>query len=297
MSLIELEDNYCPECNSKGYVKGDGNYVCHNCGLVLDKIIDLGADWRAFNKAEVDARSRTGPPKNPLSFDNDLSTIIDYHNKDANGKALTGGQLNKAYMLRKQHNRTRFNDYKGLNSLIALNFLNIISAKVGLNKIIMGDAVDIYNKSLSANIIRGRTIKGVALASLYCSCRINKSPYTIEDIINETNFAKKTVGELYRIIITELNLKMPIPKPIDYLSRFCSELKLPTKVELAASEIINLVTKKNFVTGKSPAGVCAAAIYRATREAGMGLSQKKIAKITKITEVTIRKRYKEINAI
>ena len=46
--------------------------------------------------------------------------------------------------------------------------------------------------------------------------------------------------------------------------------------------------------GKSPTGVAAAAVYVASRMAGAARTQREVADISGVTEVTIRNRYKEI---
>ena len=49
-----------------------------------------------------------------------------------------------------------------------------------------------------------------------------------------------------------------------------------------------------MIDGKSPTGVAAAAIYIAAYLEGRNRTQREIADISSVTEVTIRNRYKEL---
>ena len=46
--------------------------------------------------------------------------------------------------------------------------------------------------------------------------------------------------------------------------------------------------------GKSPSGIVAAALYIAGQETGQARTQREIAEVTNVTEVTIRNRYKQL---
>jgi transcription initiation factor TFIIB len=52
--------------------------------------------------------------------------------------------------------------------------------------------------------------------------------------------------------------------------------------------------KIGFTSGKDPAGIAASAIYIATLTTGQTRTQGEVSKASGITEVTIRKRYKEM---
>ena len=49
-----------------------------------------------------------------------------------------------------------------------------------------------------------------------------------------------------------------------------------------------------MIDGKSPTGVAAAAIYIAAHVVGRNRTQREIADVSSVTEVTIRNRYKEL---
>ena len=51
---------------------------------------------------------------------------------------------------------------------------------------------------------------------------------------------------------------------------------------------------RGLTSGRGPTGVCAAAIYAATILAKERRTQRKIAKISQVTEVTVRNRFSEL---
>jgi len=76
--------------------------------------------------------------------------------------------------------------------------------------------------------------------------------------------------------------------------RFTSILGLSDKVQAKAIEILRKARKFDATSGKGPTGVAAAAIYIACVLVGEKRTQREVADICNITEVTIRNRYKEI---
>uniref|UniRef100_UPI0025C10200 TFIIB-type zinc ribbon-containing protein n=1 Tax=Halovivax sp. TaxID=1935978 RepID=UPI0025C10200 len=58
------ERERCPECRGRLTSDGErGETVCSDCGLVVEEgEIDRGPEWRAFDSAERDQKSRVGAP-------------------------------------------------------------------------------------------------------------------------------------------------------------------------------------------------------------------------------------------
>ena len=106
--------------------------------------------------------------------------------------------------------------------------------------------------------------------------------------------SKKQIGKNYRFLSRELNIKLKPTSPINYIPRFASQLKLSGKVESKAIEIIRDAKKEGLSSGKTPSGLAAAALYIASVLLGERKTQRDVADIAGVTEVTIRNRYKEL---
>ena len=82
--------------------------------------------------------------------------------------------------------------------------------------------------------------------------------------------------------------------PQDYISRFCSELKLSNDVQMKTIEILEEAADKELTSGRGPTGIAAASLYIASILCGERRTQREVADIAGVTEVTIRNRYKEL---
>lgn len=287
----------CPECGStnirRDYSRGE--LVCEDCGLVIDEnIVDMGPEWRAFDAEQKEKRARTGAPLTYTIHDKGLSTVIGWKNKDSYGKSIPTRSRAQLYRLRKWQRRIRVSNATERNLAVALSELDRMASAMGLPRNVRETAAMIYRKAVLKNLIRGRSIEGVAAAALYAACRQCGVPRTLDEIAETSRVSRKEIGRTYRFIARELGLKLLPTSPQDYVSRFCSELKLSGDVQAKALEILKEAADKELTSGRGPTGVAAAAIYIASILCGERRTQREVADVAGVTEVTIRNRYKEL---
>ncbi|MBS3816883.1 MAG: transcription initiation factor IIB [Candidatus Thermoplasmatota archaeon] len=287
----------CPECGSRHLAQDydRGELICEDCGLVIDnQYIDEGPEWRAFDMKQEEERARTGAPMTELIHDKGLSTSIDSSNRDSSGRAISSKKKAHVYRLRKWQRRIRVSDATERNLAHALTEMGRLASIMGLPKNIRETAAVIYRKAVKKNLIRGRSIKSVVAASLYAACRKASVPRTLDEIAEPTSSGRKDIGRTYRFLSRELTLKLKPTKPQDYLDRFCSELDLSGKVRKIARNIIDQAEEQELISGKGPTGLAAAALYIASINGGERRTQREVADVAAVTEVTIRNRYKEL---
>ncbi|HID24996.1 MAG TPA: transcription initiation factor IIB [Thermoplasmata archaeon] len=287
----------CPECDSahlaRDYARGE--LVCEDCGLVIDEnFIDQGPEWRAFDSEQKEKRARVGAPLTYTIHDKGLSTVIGWKNKDSYGKSIPTRSRAQLYRLRKWQRRIRVSNATERNLAVALSELDRMASAMGLPRNVRETAAMVYRKAVIKNLIRGRSIEGVAAAALYAACRQCGVPRTLDEIADASRVSRKEIGRTYRFIARELGLKLMPTSPQDYISRFCSELKLSGDVQTKAIEILKEAADKELTSGRGPTGVAAAAIYIASILCGERRTQREVADIAGVTEVTIRNRYKEL---
>ena len=152
----------------------------------------------------------------------------------------------------------------------------------------------IYRKAALRNLIRGRSIESVTAASLYAACRQCHVPRTLDEIAQTANMSRKEIGRNYRYVSRELGLKLLPTTPQDYISRFCSELKLSGDVQGKVMEILKEAADAELTSGRGPTGIAAASIYVASILCGERRTQREVSEVAGVTEVTIRNRYKEL---
>ena len=295
---IELDEiTVCPECKSKHLVRdyNRGEMTCSGCGLVIDdNFIDLGPEWRAFDAEQNEKRARGGAPMTVMVHDKGLSTDIGWGNRDTYGNVVPTKNRAQLFRMRKWQNRTRASTSADRNLSLALTELNRLASKIGLHRQVREAAAMLYRRAVNQNLVRGRSVEGVAAAALYGACRSCQVPRTLNEITEASRASKKEVGRTYRYISRELKLNLQPASPVVYINRFCKELELPGHVENAAIRILNQAIEAELTSGRGPTGVAAASIYIASVLYNMRKTQKQIAATVGVTEVTIRNRYKEL---
>ena len=256
--------------------------------------MDMGPEWRAFDHEQRDKRARAGAPSTYAISDKGLTTAIDWKNKDAKGRHIPERNLAQIYRIRKWNERNRVSRTGERNLALALTELERFSSFLYIPRSVREDAAWIYRDAAKNNLVRGRSIEGVVAASLYIACRRFNIPRTLNEIADATKVSKKQLGKNHRFMSRELNIKLKPTSPIDYIPRFASKLGLSGEAESKAIEIINNARGNGLNSGKGPTGLAAAALYIASVLLGERKTQKTIADISGVTEVTIRNRYKEL---
>ena len=287
----------CPECGSTRFMRDYecAEVVCMDCGFVITaKIADRGPEWRAFTNEQRAKRTRVGAPLTYTIHDKGLSTMIDWHDRDVYGKSLSPGQKAQVYRLRKWQRRIRVSDATERNLAFALSEITKIANNLNLPKNILETASVIYRKAVKERLIRGRSIQGVTAAAVYLACRQCKLARTLEEIAQASNVNKKEVGRSYRFLIKELDYFVPPVKPSQYITKFSNQLTMQGKVEEIAHKILATAKELKLTSGRGPTGIAAAASYIASVLTGERKTQREIAEIAQVTEVTIRNRYKEL---
>ena len=290
------EREHCPECG--GRLVSDSEHaetVCNDCGLVVEENeIDRGPEWRAFDAAEKDRKSRVGAPTTKMMHDQGLSTNIGWQDKDAYGKALSSRQRQKMQRLRTWNERFRTRDSKERNLKQALGEIDRMASALGLPETVRETASVIYRRALDENLLPGRSIEGVATASLYAAARQANTPRSLDEISAVSRVDKMELTRTYRYVIRELGLEVQPADPKQYVPRFVSGLDLSEETERAARQLLESAREAGVHSGKSPVGLAAAAVYAAALLTNEKVTQNEVSEVADISEVTIRNRYKEL---
>jgi transcription initiation factor TFIIB len=287
----------CPECGGAKLMRDyeSAEVVCMECGYVLDiNITDQGPEWRAFNNEQREKRARTGAPSTFTIHDKGLSTMIDYQDRDFFGKRFAPGQKAQIFRMRKWQRRIRVSDAMERNLAFALTEISKVANNLSLPKSIFETASVIYRKAVKQRLIRGRSIQGISAATVYIACRQCGLSRTLEEISKASNLSKREVGRSYSFLVKKLEYFIPPVSANQYISKFSNQLSMEGKVEEIANKILITASDLKLTSGRGPTGIAAAAIYVASVLVGERRTQREIAEVAKVTEVTIRNRYKEL---
>jgi len=282
----------CPECGGINLsIQPDkGEAICRDCGLVIEeKMIDFGQEWREFSDDQSSKRRRTGSPMTFTKFDRGLGTDVgqkgDIYQLGVKGK-------NKFFRLRKWQHRISTAIERNLK--LALAELKRVSSYLKLPKSVEEEAARIYTMAVQRGLVRGRSMESVVAGALYASCRRHEVPRTLDELSEASGIDKKEVGRTYRFITRELGIRILPSNPVDYLPRFVSALKLSADTQSKAVDILQQARDAELTSGRGPTGIAAASLYVAALMNNEKRTQREVADVAGVTEVTIRNRYKEL---
>jgi transcription initiation factor TFIIB len=175
--------------------------------------------------------------------------------------------------------------------------LHSLKDKLGLPQTIVEKTTYIYRKAQMKGFVRGRTVRVVLDAALYIACRESGIPKTLKEIAGANNVKHKILAKSYRMLITELDMKIPIVDPTKCVTTVSNKANVSEKSKSKATDIICRINRNEMTGGKDPMGIAAAVIYLVCQRAGERRSQPVIAQAAGITEMTLRNRYKDIKRL
>lgn len=294
-----IEALTCSSCNKDQTTITDhdsGEIICSNCGIViLERIEDyIHSERRAYSMEEIDNRSRTGAPTSLDLSHSGLSTTISKVNKDANGKIIDAAMLPQIKKLRKWNSRINIHKSSERNLRRAFQKLDTLKDKLGVSDAIVEKTAYIFRKAHERYLVRGRTVDGMLAAAVYVACREMGTSITLKDIAAASNLTYKDVSRNYRVLVFELDIKIPITDPMKCVARVANKLGINEKTKKQAMNIMNEIVKREMSPGKVPMGLAATVLYLSCRITGEEVSQTNIAAASGVTEVTIRKRFKDL---
>jgi len=273
-----------------------GERFCGKCGYVVsEELQDSGPEWRSFSKEGGVDPTRTGAPTTLAMHDRGLATIINPVNKDSSGKPLTSAMKSTIERLRTWDSRSKTHESSDRNLRQALSQLSTLKDKLSLSDNVVEKASYIYRKALAKGLVRGRSISALIAAALYAACRDTETPRTLKDVADAGNIKKKDISRCYRLMLRELELKMPVVDSIQCIARISSKLKITEKTKRYAIKVLKEVQEREESSAKDPMGIAATALYLSCIQNGVSITQRALAEAAGVTEVTIRNRYKGFN--
>jgi transcription initiation factor TFIIB len=274
---IEEIELICKNCKTSRLVTDDvtGEIACSNCGYVISEYFeDRGVERR--NLSDGSDNRRTGPGVSLKMHDKGLFTII--------------GAFGR---LRKWDNRSHTKSSSDRSLRNALQDLNNIQSKLGLSDTVIERASLFYRKASERNLIRGRTVKAIAGACLYASCRDLEHNRTLTEIAQNLSIGRKDLARSYRSLFRELGFVVSIADPVKSISKIASKIGIKEKTVRKAVHVLDMAQDAGIVAGKNPEIIAATAIYAACMINGENKSQNEIALAAGTSSVSIRNRISE----
>jgi transcription initiation factor TFIIB len=266
-----------------------GERVCSNCGFVVDEgFVDLGPDWTTF---EGDDRIRAGPPPSVMAPDKGLGSMVGNGLRDAKGNPIDARSVAALNRLRRVSQWTRY-DRTERALAPGLAQLSSLSSRLGLPPAFRERAAILLRKAIEAGLSRGRSMDAIVASVVYLAAKQLGAPRGLHELSQATGVTVHRISLTSKVISRELGVFGRATRAEDFVPRFASQLGLDGRVSERAWALVNRVRDSKLLEANSPVGIAAGALYLAAEELNVPLTQAQIARLTGVSEVTIRKHYR-----
>jgi transcription initiation factor TFIIB len=274
-----------------------GELICSDCGMVIsDNIQENNRSERsAFNIMELNDRSRTGAPTTLARHDMGLATVIGNGDKDASGTKINVAMRSTMNRLRTWDFRTQHQASNDRNLEQAFTELDKLKDKLGLSDAAVQKTAYIYRKLQKRGYVRGRSILSVLAAAIYIACREIGISRTIKDIAAISNIRRKEIARIYRLLVFELDIKIPMVDPMKCIVKVANKANLNENIVRQAVNIMKDLNNREISAGKNPMVLAATVLYLSCFKSGQNITQDDISHAAGITGVTLRNRLNDLN--
>jgi transcription initiation factor TFIIB len=292
-TMTAFSKRKCPRCTKNSIILDEelDELFCSDCGYVITE------------KYEAESRVTSDKPSNEKtkrSWLQSMSNIgsqtkIGSTNKDSSGKQISANQ-GSFERLRKLESKTRTNSSER-NLQKAKKEMSRLQNVLALSDVIMGESIRMYQKIIDRKLTRGYLINAHVGACIYASCKITETPRTMGSIANSLDIKKIEIRRSYKMMVKELELKIPLTDPVSFVARIASEVGFGEKTKREAIKMIEQAKKTGIVIGKEPRGIVAGALHIAGFKTEEPKTEKTIAEASGIAVGTLIARSKDFEEI
>jgi transcription initiation factor TFIIB len=225
-----------------------------------------------------------------------LATVIGRANRDSSGRRLDASMASQIQRLRTWDLRTKAHSPTDRSLVHAFSELDRLKEKLGLSDAIMEKTAYLYRKAQEKQLARGRSVSSILAAAIYATCRELDAARSLADVASATDVKRKAISRSYRLLVLELDLKVPLVNPMKCIAKIANKAHLSEKTKRTAMDLMKDVIGKEISAGKLPMGLAATVLYMSCLASGESVSQKDIAEAAGVTEVTIRNRLRDLRA-
>src|SRR6266487_3862337 len=292
----------CPLCKGESVITdpASAEIICCKCGMViLDKIEEQRSGSKPGAPSILKDKNQTGTAAAPTPLarsDMGLSTIIGKADNDASGKKIDPSMQPTLQRLRTWDFRIQTYKTGKRNLIDAFSQLDKLKHKLALSDSIIENTAYIYRKAHQRGLVRGRSVSVVLSAAVYLACREAGIPKTLKEISEANNIKYRMVAKAYRVLISELDIKIPSFDPMKCVVKVVNKASLNEKIKRQAIDIMNKVKKNEISAGKDPMGLAATVLYISCLNTGENRTKKEIANAAGITDLTLRNRFNELKS-
>jgi len=172
-----------------------------------------------------------------------------------------------------------------------------VASALAVSESIRDQACSLFRSAQNENLLRGRSIEAMTVASVYAACRCNRLPWKIAEVCEVSRVSRERVENAYRVLNQELGLPAVPPIPRQFVPRLASELELSDETRRQADGLAKRAEEHGMANGRNPAGVAAGCLYEVARENHGSVTQTELGEFADASPMTVRKRWREIQEL
>jgi len=270
-----LRNIKCDVCGSSNLIKFlNGQIVCADCGFVITQAKSV------YNNGSN--KGKRGPRQHkPLSTRKENKVLLKTPFLDIAGVE----ELFKELQVSDSTERNI--------ALILYNITRIVFA-LSLSEKVLLEATQIYKELAKKCSFKGKPIRALSSAIVYIASKKAGQPCGLREVAHAANVPSKKVFKCCKFVLSELGFSSHTETLEAYIRRVCGLLKVNKRTAEVINKIMQAIRQDGYRNGKSLPGLVSASIYIASILIDEHKTQREIAEATRVTETTIRSRYKDI---
>ena len=291
----------CHLCGTILIIMEDGFPTCTNasCGVIYKNVLDYTPEWRFYGAEDKNTNdpTRCGNPINPLLVESSFGCKVLCTTKSS-------------YEMKRIRKWTEWQSmpHKEKSLYDEFQFITIMAQNANIPRIFIDDAMAIHKDISEQKMFRGMNRDGIKAASIYISCRLNGCPRTAHEIAEIFRLDKQSatagcsmaVNILYNIerdVDPSMRTDLLITLPSAFIERYSSRLNFNPELTMLSKFIANKVEKQSIITDNIPHAIAAGIVYFIAQHCNLHISKTDIKTICGVSEVTINKCFKKLEAI
>ena len=291
----------CYRCKSPYVFNEDGFPTCSNssCGIINSNVLDYSPEWRFFASDDRHANdpTRCGNPIDPLLEQSSYAC-----------KVLCGSVASTE--MKNIRKWTKWQSMPPQEKALYDEFqiITILAQNGGIPKLIIDHAKVIYKDFYEQQTFRGMNREATRAGSIWIACWKNGCPRTANEIAeifkidkNSASLGCSRAEDMLRS--SERNMfesdksQLCMIRPIVFMERFCSKLKMSPELTMLALFIAKQVDSQNLIPDNRPQAIAVGILYFISYHCHLNYSKMHIKHVLddEVSEVTINKCFQKLD--
>jgi transcription initiation factor TFIIB len=262
---------------------------CAECGLVFEEGEILATPPPLGDGPSAEGSGRgIGPFALPNGTRRSLGSTLSLA-RDGQGKRLDWHRRYEFQHLRRVMQRQTARVPGGPTERSpARSEIALATERMGLPQVVQAEAEEIFREAKVRGLFRGRSLPASVGAVVYAACRRYSVPRTLGEVAEAVGARRSEVGRTFKVVQRGSGVHVPGVGTKAFLARYAQELALSPTVRSNVEAMLDAARDDPELSGLSPHGLVAALIYLAAERNGERRSRAQVARVTTVTEVTLR---------